>query len=61
MVSDLILKTAVLKRHLWDILGGSVVKTQLPLHGTWVQSQDRELRSCMPRGMGKIIIIVIVK
>ena len=61
MVSGLILKTAVLKRHLRGILGGSVVRTELLLHGPCVQSQDRELRSLMPQGVGKMIVIMMVK
>ena len=28
----------------------------LPLQGAQVQSQGEDLRSCMPRGMGKIIL-----
>ena len=33
----------------WDFSGGLVVKTSLPMHGVWIRSLVRELRSHIPQ------------
>ena len=52
-----ILQSKLVKSNPGDFTVGPVVKTVLPLQGTWVQALIREIRSCMLQGL----IIIIFK
>ena len=47
---------AIGKIHTWDLPGGPVVKTALPMQGAWVKSLVREPRSqiCMAQPLNKL-------